>query len=387
MSDSDQIALTQIVETTFGVIEPANPTHTALRLTGESLAQITGITVSEEIRNDRQVVDVIRTGLDVSGDINFELSYSAYDEFLEALLMSAVWTAAPVTVGPIATIDAASADNSFNDSGSGFAAFVVNGWVKVSGFLTNPTNNGIFKIVSVAAGKIVVSGGTLITEAIGDSVTIQQGAEINNGTTFRSFNIEKEYTDLSNEFAIFVGMVLSTMSLTVTPDAIINGSFGFLGKTETSATATAGDGAPTAAATGSVMNAIDNVTSVLDGQATFATTGFTMSLDNNLRSRLQVGTLGPISIGTGKVAVSGTLQQYFTTKAIMDKYLNFTTSSLAIIFTDDAGDILIMDFPAVKYTAGARVAGGENTDIIADLSWTAFREATEDVTIRMVRIP
>lgn len=74
-----------------------------------------------------------------------------------------------------ATISAASGDNSFNDSANGFATagFAVGDRVQVTGFATNAANNALpAVIVSVVAGKIVVSGAALVTEAAGASVTI-----------------------------------------------------------------------------------------------------------------------------------------------------------------------------------------------------------------------
>jgi hypothetical protein len=76
--------------------------------------------------------------------------------------MATAWSSA-VTIGPLATLSAASADNSFNDSANGLAGLVVNQWIRVSGF-TTAANNGYFKIVSVTAAKVVVKGGTLVVE-------------------------------------------------------------------------------------------------------------------------------------------------------------------------------------------------------------------------------
>jgi len=80
-----------------------------------------------------------------------------------------------VSVGPIATVSAANADNSFNDSASGFGSFIAGQWIKVSGFI-NDANNSYFKIASVTASKIVVSGGTLVTEVAGPSIFLRGSA-------------------------------------------------------------------------------------------------------------------------------------------------------------------------------------------------------------------
>lgn len=64
---------------------------------------------------------------------------------------------------------------SFTDSGSGLGDFERDRYITVSGF-TNAANNGTFRALSVAAGKIEVSKDAgLAAEAAGDSVTIEQG--------------------------------------------------------------------------------------------------------------------------------------------------------------------------------------------------------------------
>jgi len=68
------------------------------------------------------------------------------------------------------------ADNSINDSGSGFVSngFIINKPVVITGF-DEPENAGYFTADSVAAGKIVLSNGTIKTEAAGDTVKLWQG--------------------------------------------------------------------------------------------------------------------------------------------------------------------------------------------------------------------
>ena len=68
----------------------------------------------------------------------------------------------------------------------------------------------------------------------------------------------------------------------------------------------------------------------------------------------------------------------------MDKYLNQTATSLAVtLIISDAA--YVIEFPSVKFNSGQRVAGGENTDIIADLSWTALKHATEAIPMRITK--
>ena len=395
MSDADQIRLSYVKEVAFGVTPAAALTD--VRITSEGLGADTetvdsadirgrGVLIGIELVTDRQVGETARVGFEASGDVNFELSYSTFDDWLEAALLADAAFGAPVLVDVAdTTIDAAAGDNSFNHGTAWAITPTVNEWIEVRGFV-DPANNGFFKVLTpVTATKIIVGGGTLVTEAVGPSVDITQLASITNGVTQASFSLEKEFSDVASEFEALRGMEIDTMSLEVAVGAIISGAFGFMGKNAASGSATIGTGPNNAAPTTQVMNAVDHVDAILEAQTSFNSTGFTMELANNLRTRQEVSELGPVSVGTGKVNVSGTLTQFFATKAIMDKYLNFTTTSIAIIVEDTLGNGYIFDFPEVRYTEGRRVAGGENSDIIADMSWRATKEDTETITIRIAR--
>jgi len=77
-----------------------------------------------------------------------------------------------------ATFSMDDTDNSLNDSASGFvnAGFAAGTRLKTSGF-TEAANNATWTIVSVAAGKVVLKGGTVTTEAAGDTVTVVNDKE------------------------------------------------------------------------------------------------------------------------------------------------------------------------------------------------------------------
>lgn len=384
MSNENRVGLAYVEETTFGETPSGPPTLVNLRHTSKDLYTDASFVQSQEIRSDRQVTDVIRTGLRAAGTIDGEVSYGAYDAFLEAALMSADWDSAVDVEDSATDVSAANADNSFNSVGGFDATPSAGQWIKVAGF-TTAANNGYFRVVSATSNKIIVEGGTLTDEAAGDTVTIKRGARVVNGTTFRSFAIEKSFEDLSNEFEIFNGMFPDQLSLGITAEQVMTCQFTLVGKTGASATATAGDGSNTAAPTNDVMNAVDHVSSVLEALASFDIVSASIQLANNARPRPQVGTLGAVSIGTGTLQVTGTLQAYYASKALMDKFLNATESSLAFIVQDADGNAYIVDLPKVKFTSGKRTGGGLDTDVMADMGFTAYRHPTLDMTIQIAR--
>jgi len=393
MPDSNRVALLYVPETVFGTT-PSTPTMSFMRFTSESLRQETQSTSSQEIRSDRQTPDVIRTDASAAGDIGFELSApqgstpdspsNMLDSMFKSSLMSAGWSSAVTVTG---SIDADSADNSFNSSGL-FTGLVAGQWIRTTGF-TNPSNNGYFKIITKTNNKITVAGKLALTTETSASRTIFMAPQIVNGVTQQSYTIEKRFTDLTNEFAYIRGATIDTMALTIARGAIATGSFGFMGTREASGTATLAS-STNASTTSEVMNGVDDIVGFMENYAAGAnSTAFTslsINLQNNIRALTEAGSLGAVEMGAGSVAVTGNIQMYFRTKALFDRYLNFTATSAAIVVqrTGTTG-AWVIDLPRLKITSGQRVAGGLNQDILADLQFTAYRHPTEDATIRIAR--
>lgn len=76
-----------------------------------------------------------------------------------------------------ATISAAAADNSFNDSGNGFvtAGFIVGDRVQATGFANAGNNVFVGVVTAVTAGKLTIAGAdgdSIVNEAAGPNVTI-----------------------------------------------------------------------------------------------------------------------------------------------------------------------------------------------------------------------
>lgn len=88
IAETSQTRLAIIAEATYGVT-PATPAFRKLRYTGDSLKHNRGNITSNEIRPDRNVSDLIQVSGGAEGGINFELSYGAFDDVIEAALCGA----------------------------------------------------------------------------------------------------------------------------------------------------------------------------------------------------------------------------------------------------------------------------------------------------------
>lgn len=383
---TDRKEIRWVVEGSYGA-GAAGAKMADLRLTSESLKQTTETRSSEELDSTRNITDVKRTNKGVTGSIEGELTYGTYDNLMMYALQAASWSSQVTETDT--TYSMANGDNSINDSANGFVTdgFLAGQWIITSGF-TVAANNGIFKIVSVAAGKMVLSHGTVTTEAAGDTVTITMEPQIVNGTTFNSISVEREYSDLSQEFVEFQGIGLDVLRIGVDSKSVVTIGFDCIGESETSGTVTSGDGSPTAVNTNTAFSTQGDVQAIYENGSSTEVSSFSIELANTLRARdMVLGTLGPESIGSGKCRVSGTVEALYESKTIYDKYLNFTDTSLAIKMTDSAGNTYVMEVISCNYTDGDRSGGGTEEDIIMITPYEGKKDSTEAATFRIVRFP
>jgi hypothetical protein len=84
MSAADLTVIRYVKEATIGVT-PNTPELKQLRFTGESLNYAIENTKSAEITPTRVEVDMVQTGASATGDINIEMSFDSYKDFLASL--------------------------------------------------------------------------------------------------------------------------------------------------------------------------------------------------------------------------------------------------------------------------------------------------------------
>ena len=166
-ADANRAQIRYIEESTFGVT-PASGNSREVRLTSSSLTANKETVVSDELRADRMVSDIVEVSASSGGEINFEWSSGPQDEFLAAFLLSQ-WER-PMTMdfweGIVLSVTGAS---TIAISGIDVTSYLTNGrFIKLAGWV-NPANNGYFTIASSAfsAGSttITISESTLVAEA------------------------------------------------------------------------------------------------------------------------------------------------------------------------------------------------------------------------------
>ena len=156
MTDSNLTRIAYGKETTEGV---AATNLKTLRMTGESLNIAVQYTESQEIRSDRQLDSAVFTGKDVSGAINFELSYGTFDDLFEGVFFNNYVKTPEISNGGVADSAITGVTNSSDTIAvaSGGTAFVDGHLIRTNGF-TNAANNNRFRVGSSTSTSIVLDG-------------------------------------------------------------------------------------------------------------------------------------------------------------------------------------------------------------------------------------
>ena len=425
-----------------------------VRFTSESLTRETNTTNSAIIRSDRNVEDVVRTSISSSCELVMEMELPATGKVTRQLISAAVGHAADdgtaygtMTTRIQGTSSVAIAGNFWdthnpgdNKPQQGFvstnndfseAAWKATGnWFRIIPATTASeaadaakiSGGGYFRVHPAAGNSggnqdtnIDVEGSQLledITVAAGD--VFQPASRVmDNGVTEKSFAIEKQHLDVTTDIMNGLGMTIDSWTVSVSPENIITQTFSMQGQNSSQQAALTSSG-QVAASAGEILNAVDHVAGVyaslgpndssgssfpenrlrpLDG-----VTSFELTISNGLRSRSQVGLLGPKSFGQSAIAVSGSLSVYYDSASsdIIEKlYEGFEDGHLAIVLEEkdiqaltlaDSGvdattKAMCIDMPRVKFTGATRHATGTGTDVMAELNFTAFYDTASAETV------
>lgn len=397
MSQANSGQISIIKEVTYGTT-PSGALK-IIPMTGESIGQATDSVTSQTIRADRFTADLIRTGLRVNGDTNHEFQYGGvFHDIYESALFSAPWTTASVNPLTGSTYTVAASGNNFTITRTAgtfdfttITDATIGRYGRFGGFAASG-NNETAKIVSAPSATVLTVTNIVMTPVVGATgLTFDIQSEAKAGTTLASYSMERAFTDVASDFAADRGMLLNALEWSGTANGIMTLKATWLGKNEQSASATIGT-SYTAAPTSPIMNGIDNFAACFEGNVSMPLFSFNLKIENNLRERLQMGTLGPISIAAGSIGISGNITPYYggqtnTGKALIDKYLNWTASALAIKVLDAAGNREIIDTPALKFSSGKRNIPGLNQEVFANMDFTGYLSASESQMFRIVRDP
>jgi hypothetical protein len=345
-----------IEETTFGET-PSSPTMEKLRTTGDTIALNKNTQTSGELRSDRQITDVRHGNRRVGGDINFELIFGDLDAFLEAAMFSTFSTA--YSLSSLDCDVTASSGTVTRNSGSWIDDGVeVDDVVTFSGF-NDSGNNDTFTVESVTDSDIVVADSTGMADETGTTgVGVTTTAEVlTMGTTLKTFSIEKAFTDIS-QYAVFRGVGVTTMNLTMQTDGMITGSFSCVGKDMDPISGTRLDADPTAPSSNNPFNTSQGTIKEA-GSSTSIVTSINLTLENSLNPTFALFQESARSLIDGRSNVTGNVTIYVQDETFINKFINETESSLEFSPTDPDGNKYRFRLPRIKYNGAPLDVQGE----------------------------
>jgi hypothetical protein len=166
MSDTNRVGLRFFQSSQRTAPIPGGPFNLdQLRFTGTpNLAFQPNTIVSNEIRPDRQISDLILVGAEAGGDTGIELSYAAFDALIQGALFS-TYTETERKQGT-GEITAFGAGTITVDAGGDF---IIGQITRLSALATGDVGDGIFEITNIAANVLTVGPlpGTNTTAVLG----------------------------------------------------------------------------------------------------------------------------------------------------------------------------------------------------------------------------
>ncbi len=379
-SNRTQVAV--IKEVTKGVT-PATPAFQKMNYVGEGINLNIGTTISETIRDDRMIADLVRTSRDISGPFNAEVQAGAFEDFFASALQSSWSTAIAVSTGSVQVV--ASTRVVTCATGGSFTNAVIGQWIKLAN-MDESANDGWHKIQTVTDTEnvILTTGSTaLVDDTTAAGATID-GQYIRNGVASDSYTIEKLFQDVTTPtYFRFAGCEISKMDLTFNTGSILRSAFEFIGRSGL-VTESAVAGATYAdQSTNDMLDAVNNLGTIRedDSASTASFQSLSLSLDNNSRGQEAIGTLGYVGIAHGSITLTGSTVIYFEDKATFEKYQDGTAFSLSFILSSADGD-MVVTIPRIKFSKMTVLSSAINTDVLASADFTAILDTTTDSMIQ-----
>jgi hypothetical protein len=477
LQSTNRVKISKVRESTFGTT-PTSPAFKTRRVTSHGLATNPKTVVSNEIRSDRQVSDLILVGIEAGGPSAGEMSFRTMDEDLEEALQG-TWSLTPerdnngtadsvitdvATTNTVVTCTTGAAfvagqlvlfsgfgvagNNGvfkcttgsatvprfvgsgitnetappaaakmkvvgFQGAAGDLVATVTSGngitstlldfttlglavgqWVRVAGFDTT-ANNGFCRISAIAAARLSfdrVPASWAADAAVGDTISVYVGDVLTNASTKRSNTFERQYLDhAAPSYEYLTGQTLDKLSISIQAGAVVTYTEDWIGANGSISSTRASGATDTAAPTNDVLNAASNVGQISFDGAAIDTPNYVMSATidfaNNLRRQIAVGHLPAVGIGNGEFTVTGTLNSYFGSKAVLDELLanNLVSFDCVLGRTDTNNESYLFDLPSIKLSAGAPSVSGKNADVMLPATYQALADATLGYTALVER--
>lgn len=207
------------------------------------------------------------------------------------------------------------------------------------------------------------------------------------GVVKKAFTFERKIIGSgATAYLRFVGSRLSGMSLSLSPDEIVTGSFRILGTAHTADTAIIAGATYGAATTTAPMAGVDVTSLAVSGVAGVDYMNMTMEVDSGLRVQRKLGAVAARGIGFGRRQITGTLTAYFEDLTAYNAFLNNLSPSITAAITDGTNTYTLV-LPKIRLTGGEVPTPGNDQDMILTLNYQAVYDGTATSDFQLTRAP
>jgi hypothetical protein len=205
---------------------------------------------------------------------------------------------------------------------------------------------------------------------------------LNTGTTVKSFTAEDGALDIT-QYRAFSGCMVNTMQMSIAPNQMTTATFGIIGKNMTQSTSPL-DASLTAA---SGNEPFDSYSGTIEegGSAIAYVNSIDFTLNNNLNPSFVLGSTTTPQMEFGMSTLEGTMTVYYQDKALIDKFLGETESSLEIVLDDRvAGLNYTLLMPRIKINGAAVPVANPQSRLIT-IPFVALRDSSTGTQLRITR--
>lgn len=348
-----------VAETTPGVT-PTSPVWSPLRNTGGVPAVTRDALTSNELDGSRET-SFIRTGnKQVSGEYAIELSSRSQDDFLAGAMTSS-WVAGVTGTAVDVAVDAGA--KTFTRSAGDFLTDGVEVGDLIR-FADLPGNNGLPFIVT-AVTSTVVTGGAIqypLTTAAAAETDYATGDKLETGNLCKTFSILtwfKGQCGNPDSFVITRGVEISGFTIEQAVNAMVTGSFPFIGMTQEILTAPpAGSDFSQITFDAEPFSSVD--VSVFDGIQPLKCDTLTFTNDNGASAQFELGNNSVAFVERGRAVNTFSIAGKLYDMAMIQKFINETQVEINSILSGVKGAMSISMKRAELTAVTPEIGGAES---------------------------
>lgn len=344
-----------VLETTPGVT-PTNPAWYPLRNTGGIPALTRDALVSNELDGSRETSSIRTGNKQITGEFAIELSAQSQDELLAGAMTSS-WVSGATLTGLSLTVDADA--KTFTRAAGDFTTSVeVGDLIRLPG-LTGDNNKPF--IVSAVTATVVTGSGIqhTLTDESAVTTSLVVGDKLETGNLCKTYSILTWFKGRcggSDSFLLTRGVEISGFTIEQAVNAMVTGSFPFIGLNQSVLTAPPTGSTFTFNFDAQPFASVD--VSVYNGDAPLKLIDtFTITNDNGASAQYELGNDSVAFVERGRAANTFSLAGKLYDMALLDLFLNETQIELTSVLAGPDG-AMSFTLKRAELTAATPEIGG-----------------------------